>query len=274
MRLIRFRTPSKCFFVLGAASAIFLASASASSQSRKALLLPHPQHLAGVVVDEDGKPIAKAEIGHSNDPKNDHETNQDGHFELTSTAPVIVIRKPGYRSQRVSMQDVKVLQVTLRRLPAGGKFPSCASTGRYLGIPAFSLSGAADRAPWGKGFQFPKSPDIRATHGSMDVDYYSRRYFAKTKAASGGIWHGSGPMWGGSTPSDEDVWQSAQYEEAVYSFGDLVIVDARGQLPSGKRWRNLGRMGESASYSDADTQTAEILDRFMDRACLMPGLAK
>jgi hypothetical protein len=37
-----------------------------------------------------------------------------------------------------------------------------------------------------------------------------------------------------------------EYEEVTYDAGGLTIVDARGQLLNGNRWRRLGMFGESA----------------------------
>ena len=60
------------------------------------------------------------------------------------------------------------------------------------------------------------------------------------------------------------LWRSVKYEEVTFDWGGVTIIDARGQLPNGNRWRYLGMFGESASYSDMDEATAKILDRFLD----------
>ena len=57
----------------------------------------------------------------------------------------------------------------------------------------------------------------------------------------------------------------------MFDDDGLPIIDARGQSPGGKRWRQLGKFAESASYSDVDEATAKILDRFLDGACLKPN---
>jgi hypothetical protein len=82
--------------------------------------------------------------------------------------------------------------------------------------------------------------------------------------------HGSGPLWGGGMPNDEEVWQSVAYEEVRYEFGGFAVTDSRGQFENGDRWRYLGKFGETASYSGVDEATAKILDRFLDGACLKP----
>jgi len=52
----------------------------------------------------------------------------------------------------------------------------------------------------------------------------------------------------------QDVWRSLKYEEASYDVDGLVIIDARGQLSNGNRWRYLGKFVESASYSNMARQ--------------------
>jgi hypothetical protein len=80
--------------------------------------------------------------------------------------------------------------------------------------------------------------------------------------------HGSGPLWSFGLPFDQDFWRSVKYEEVRYEIGGLTIIDARGEFPNGRRWRSLGKFGESASYSDVDQETAKILDKLLDGACL------
>jgi hypothetical protein len=95
-----------------------------------------------------------------------------------------------------------------------------------------------------------------------------RNYYVETNQGRKGIAHGNGAFWSLGTPSDLDVWRSVKYEDVAYDGGGFPIIDARGQLSNGKRWRSLGKVGESASYSDMDEATAKILDQFLDDACL------
>ena len=41
-----------------------------------------------------------------------------------------------------------------------------------------------------------------------------------------------------------------------------------GEFANGRRWRSLGRFGETATYSDVDPATAKILDQLLDSACI------
>lgn len=113
-------------------------------------------------------------------------------------------------------------------------------------------------------------PGVNVSGQGQDIDYGARGYYVDTPQGPKGIRHGSGPMWSFGTPPDRDVWRSVKYEEVVHDVGGLTIIDARGQLPNGDRWRYLGKFGESASYSDVDEATAEILDKFLDGACIKP----
>ncbi len=58
------------------------------------------------------------------------------------------------------------------------------------------------------------------------------------------------------------------YYEVTYEAGRVTIIDARGQLPNGDRWRNLVMFGEYASYSAVDEATVKLLDQFLDGACM------
>jgi hypothetical protein len=100
------------------------------------------------------------------------------------------------------------------------------------------------------------------THG---IDAGDRTYSVKTKHGPKGIIHGGGPAWSYGLPDEMDVWQSVKFEETIFNDG---ILDARGQLSNGNLWRYLGRIGESASYSNVDEATAEILDQVLDGACV------
>ena len=60
----------------------------------------------------------------------------------------------------------------------------------------------------------------------------------------------------------------ARHADLVWEVGFLRIIDARGRAADGTYWRDLGMFGESVFYRKMDAQTAAVLDRFMDGACL------
>ena len=120
----------------------------------------------------------------------------------------------------------------------------------------------------GRLIPFPEDPRHKATRQSHDVDYGGRSYYVETRLGREGIAHGSGPSWSYGMPNDGDVWRSIKYEEITYDARPFTIIDARGQMKDGKRWRFLGKPGESASYSYMDAATAKIFDKFLDGAFL------
>ena len=221
----------------------------------QASLLPQARHIEGVVVDQEGKLVVEASIGHPNDFWQANQTDAAGRFEVDTRAPALVVRKAGFRSELVWTQDGAEVRVTLQRLSEA--FPICSNTGKYEGIVG-----------WDASFQFPKTSGVKASPQGRDIDYGARSYYVHTKQGPRGIMHGSGSLWSFGTPRDRDVWRSVKYEESTFAVAGLTIIDAWGQLPNGNRWRNLGKFGESASYSDVDEATAKILDRFLDGACL------
>jgi hypothetical protein len=234
---------------------LVLAAACIQSQD---LLLPQAQHIAGVVVDSEGKAVAEAQIDHAMDGEHARQTDLNGKFELDTRAPVFVIRKAGFRSELLRTGHTPNLRVVLQRLKDQRPFPLCSTSGSYYGIDN-----------WGASFRFPKFPDVKAGKPSGNVDYITRSYYVKTKLGQKEISHRSGILSGFGIPPDEEVWGAIKYEEAAYDLGrGLMIVDARGQSPVGQRWRYLGKFGESASYSGLEEATAKVLDRLLDGACL------
>jgi hypothetical protein len=221
------------------------------------LLLPQARRITGVVHDPEGKPVVEAHIDQTDDPFHAYHTDSEGRFELDTSSPILVIRKAGFRSELVRTQDTTEVRVILQKLSGNRIFPTCSNTGKKLGIKS-----------WGASFEFPKMPGVKATRQGQDIDYGERKYYVKTKQGPRAIMHGSGPSWSFGTPLNQEVWQSVKYEEVVYDAGGLMIIDARGQLPSGKWWRSISKFGESASYSKIDQETAKILDQFLDGACL------
>jgi hypothetical protein len=240
-------------FALG----LIFAAVCTRAQPLQDLLLPQVQHIVGVIVDSDGTPVVGAAIDHSGDRLDAHQTDSSGRFEFNTRAPLLIIRKTGFRSELVHTQDATNIRVTLQKSTENRAFPTCSNTGLYDGIEG-----------WEASFQFPRKPAVRASRQGKDIDYGSRTYYVKTKNGPKGIMHGSGRLWTFGTPSDPDVWASVKYEEVTYDAGGRIVIDARGQLSNGKWWRYLGMFGESASYSDMDEVTASILDRFLDDACL------
>jgi hypothetical protein len=227
------------------------------AQILRDLLLPKPRHIVGVVVDPEGRPVPNASIDHSNDLRRAHQTDSDGRFVLDTQAPAIVVRKAGYQSELLRTQNVTTVRVVLRRLTGSQALPACKDEEGYVGIEG-----------WRSVLRFPRIPGVRVSQQGRDIDFGIRCYSVETSEGRKGITHGSGPLWSFGTPLDDEVWQTSTFAEASIVAGDQTITDARGQLANGRRWRYLGRFGESADYSDVDETTAKILDQVLDGACL------
>jgi hypothetical protein len=234
---------------------VLVLAACLHGQAFRDLLLQENRHVEGIVVDADGKPIAEARIEYSNDPQF-HQTDSAGRFSLDTRAPSLVVRKAGFRSEFVRTQDATVVRITLQGQTESRAFRVCSNNGQYETIEG-----------WNALFEFPRVDGIKASLQEADSDYATRSYYVDG-AVPKRIRHGSGPLWGSGMPLDADVWRSVRYQESTFEAGRFTITDARGQLTDGKRWRYLGRFGESAEYSDIDEATAKILDQFLDGACL------
>lgn len=242
---------------------LLFAPLCAQAQLFHDLLLPKIRHVEGMVVDQNGAPVPGAWIQHSESNASWYETDSSGKFELYTRAPVLAIRKAGFRTELLRTEDATELRVILQKLSESRPFPVCSSKGRYFGI-----------TDWGASYQFPRISGVKASRQSRDVDYGARSYYIDSGGVRAAILHGSGSNWSFGIPSAEDVWQSIRYEEVVFDVRGRRIIDARGQLSNGKRWRYLGSFGESASYSDVEEASARVLDRVLDGACLKPDASK
>ena len=240
-----------------------LVAACAWAQPLPDLRLPKSVHMAGVVVDTDGQPVAEADLYYSDKVWKTHQTDSDGRFTLDTRAPAIVIRKDGYRSEFMPTREARDVRIVLQKVSGKRAFPICTDSVQYVGIGV-----------WDRSFQFPKIQGVKVSFPVHDVDYVKRYYYVNTEHGRKGIMHGGGPMWGLGTPSDEDVSRSIKYKETTYDASGISIIDARGEFANGNRWRFLGKFGETASYSDVDEATAKLLDQVLDGACIKPRPVK
>jgi hypothetical protein len=200
--------------------------------------------VTGIVTDASGKPVENARIDHTGKivvvaathlaikpSPNQIRTDSEGHFRVVTDAPAVVVRKPGYESQRVRIAGDARVQVTLRRVE---------STSRC------KLS----------------APPVFRTKQANDVDYTATWFYIKTKDGPKGIISGSGPTYSFGAPSDSDVWTSVEYAEFMYESG---VIDAAGRSADGTYWRSRSIFGAVAQYYRQNRETAEQLDCVMDR---------
>ncbi len=216
-------------------------------------------HFSGRVVDESGHPIEGAFFNNTAMPSSEYLerfTNAEGIFDIWTSAPIIVLRKSGYSSIVLRPEDTN--DRLFKMLPEHGTFATCG--GSRSSKPANPLQSS---------FKFRPTKQVRLLKKGYDVDYSFEHYGIKSDNKTTSILVGRSDAGGGwSTPLDQDVWNSVRYSERNSFINGIDVIDARGETKDGKRWRFLGRFTQSATYRDADPQTAAILDEFLDRTCL------
>jgi hypothetical protein len=198
--------------------------------------------VSGTVVDVLGNPISGARVDHIGrlvvvpppdaaiEQPNEPRTDAEGHFQITTISPALVIRKPGYQSERVRVTGDAQMQVTLQPV---------------------------------KPFKCKVEPLPKVkTKKANDVDYTASWFYVETKNGPKGIISGQGSSYSFGAPGDRNVWASLDYFEVMLPNG---VIDARGHSADGKYWRMQTRFGAAAQYYDVDQSTAEVLDCIMDR---------
>jgi hypothetical protein len=236
------------------AACMFAGAASAQRLTwyEKLLLLQAPQTVSGVIVDDAGKPVPEAHIDHSDvQAREQLFSDERGRFQIRTRAPALIVRKLGYDGQLVRLaQPAVTIRVVLRR--SARRLPLCAAQCRTLDTRASA-------------FCLPPVPRVRGGDPGHYEDTFVRAY---TLPGGQEMLHGAGPHWSLGIPYTGDVWESSDYAEHSYAASGVDVIDARGTSPGGKRWRYLGRYGESVTYYEADRETAVAFDRILDGACL------
>jgi hypothetical protein len=200
--------------------------------------------ISGTVRDMSGNPVENARIDHTGrmvvvsllvDPfPNEVRTDASGRFRATTSAPAVVVRKPGYVSARVAVNDGDEEHIVLERITS---YSRC---------------------------KLSPPPKVK-TKKTGDVDYTATWFYIQTKDGPKGILSGSGPSYSWGAPSSQDVWTSKEYAEVMYESG---MIDASGHTSDGKYWRSRSKFGASAQYYDVNRETAEQLDCVMDGVTL------
>jgi hypothetical protein len=228
-------------------------------QAHHDLLLPKEWTLTGVVVDANDKPISGVSMDHSG-MRQSIVTDAAGKFSLRTRAPSLVMRKPGYRSR------------FLRKGRTGGEVRVTLSPETPMALKPCSATAKCETITGYQAlFCFPMISAVDPSPQSQNNGFGARAYAVETRKGRVEISHGSGGGYSFGIPLDEDVWKSVEYSETAYTWGRLLILDARGTTLKKKHWRYIGRLGESASYTDADEEPASLLDRFLDGMCGRPG---
>jgi len=198
--------------------------------------------ISGTVTDDSGSPIKDVRIDHTGkvvvvppdskvEPSRDEiRTGASGHFRASTDASAIVVRKPGYISQRLLIAGDAEVQIVLQRIKIEMRCTQSAP---------FKL----------------KTKDV------SDVDYTATWFYIETKDGERGILRGSGPMYSWGAPADDYVWKSTQYAEVMYESG---MIDASGQFKDGTYWRSRSVFGAAARYDGVTRDTADQLDCVME----------
>lgn len=211
--------------------------------------------ISGRVTDEAGQPIAEAHIDYTGDVFEEFQTDGQGRFTVATKAPAIVIRKAGYRSELAKLSSSEI-RVTLHSEPRTS-FPTCPGSPSERAV-GFSFD-----------FRIPPSDEVAQDRKGSDVDTFFVTYRVKSRRSSSQIGFVGGPLLGdGRLLLEDDVWNAVQFKESTFGFGEAIITDVRGADKRGRHWRYIGWFGEYFWYRDADSETAGIFDRFLDRLCL------
>jgi hypothetical protein len=157
--------------------------------------------VSGTVVDASGKAISGARLDHIGklvvvgppdvavEPSRDEsQTDAEGRFQVTTTSPELVIRKPGYQSERVRVTGDAQMQVTLQPI----KPSKC---------------------------KVEPLPKVK-TKKANDIDYTASWFYVETKNGPKGIISGQGPTYSFGAPSDRVVWTSLDYFEVMLPRSD------------------------------------------------------
>lgn len=205
--------------------------------------------VSGIVTDAAGQPLEGVRVDHlgrmvviapldpsgSNDP-GVIRTRADGRFRLVTFKSAVVVRKPGYESQRIRLSGDAELRITLQPIQS-------ATRCRLPAAPAFESTPA------------------------NDIDYTATWYFIRTKQGRQGVISGQGANYSFGAPSDNQVWTSLDYGEIMHLSG---VIDAWGRSADGKYWRRRTAFGAGLQYYGQDRDTAEKLDCVLEHVAANP----
>ena len=210
----------------------------------------------GQVVDQGGKPIARAHLYSPASRDRPVKTDALGRFQLDANVSQLLVRHEEYetRLMRVAGQTpVRIVLTPVHRKELRQCTPqdTCVSLGRSL-----------------ESFCFAVPTGVQVSGLASGVDTVSREFRISIPGGSAVLRHSGGVLWGGGFVGSISsmVWQSVEYREQAYDTRD--VLDARGQTPAGRFWREFTKLGDSALYMDVDADAAAQLDQVIDSACL------
>lgn len=189
--------------------------------------------IVGTVVDDSGKALENVRIDHTGKTAVVR-TDVAGRFRAVTDAPAIVVRMPGYESQRLRVDGDAQVRIKLQRITSTS-------------------------------FCKLSTPPVYKTKEANDIDYRATWFYVETKNGPQGIISGRGISYSGGTPHNDQVWTSVEYAEIMYENG---IIDASGHSSDGQYWRLRSVFGAASQYYKQTREAAEQLDCVMDRVPL------
>ena len=222
-------------------------------------LSPSPTHCQGLVVDSMGVPIPDVKIDYIAPAfERSTQATSEGYFEFDTRAPVVVFRKPLWKSQRVRVSSLigesRIVMESAGEptpLPICPKKAHCVTTGGIFCLPKTSGVGVGD---------------IPYTIDTVERQFTIASWFGRWRSMT----HGTGTAWGGPEPRDQEVWDSVEFFETQRDATGYFVLDSRGKTSDGKLWRSVGRDGESVLYVGQDQEDASLFDRMLDGLCVIP----
>jgi hypothetical protein len=231
------------------------------------MLAQGDQPMNGTVTTRDGQGLAGANVWGSAtccpSKSESATTDKDGHFHLERPGTVVHISKEGFQPRTFVVEPGNAEARSIMEPAADNlALPSCKE-------PTRGTSPIASGTP-GVRYAVPKH-DAEVIFGKFDVDYVRHLVKPKQGGSALEIWFGVYAM----SPEPEDGFfidseQFSQRNVMVAGIG-LVGIDSRGQLRSGRRWRQTTIAGTGGSvYRYATPEEAQLFDRIVDSACWQP----
>lgn len=251
---------------LGVLFGTMLIQAQPQSQTRQPLTtdelfeqvaLPEPVPVEVRVWNEAGNPISSARIEYITPTATDfRETDFQGRAIFATRSPQFLIRAEGYRTTLLKNSAPEGMTVTL--VAAGDAALSrCDSTGDLLGLNYMHST-----------LWWPRVEGVTVEEKNYDIDNVTQRFWVETESGRHLMWASSSVYGWGMSPRGPDIWSAAAFSENVMTVeNDLPVVDSRGRLSNGLRWRIQSNGLETIQYHDVDPDVAETFDRMLDGVC-------
>jgi hypothetical protein len=210
------------------------------------------------VRDEAGRPIEEAQLQFSGSRLFEERTDTTGAIVITAKDSFALVRKPGFFSARVALNQPEV-DVTLRR--SDRVLKQCPP-------PTFCGSTTLCFPPFDKIVLRGRIPDTDHTMGVLGLASDRSRNAPQ-------LTHGLGPNWSSGLPPLRDVELSTMFVEESFPLNEAIwVVDSRGTLGNGTRWRQIGIYGETVGFRTDNQKAAGEFDKYLDTLCLRPSPLK